>query len=260
MKYIYDLLINLICNNKHNFALSVIVMIILLLMILFAIINIIISYYIIKYLEINITNDIYFCNYNYNKKSEELLKKYGNFKIKKIYLVKNPISNFNTLVLNLITFYNYEKTILNMNKILKKSYTPYHVSFMIEIELSKNNNKLLLLEKTSYVNISENIHLKTQNILKNIKIPKKQITLNSILKETQNRIGEKKFFNWSIYKNNCSIFVKEILITIGLYNKSNIKFINQNKIIKHLKFSTLTLHIINILSTLNNIASNYLSL
>ena len=71
MKYIYDLLINLICNNKHNFALSVIVMIILLLMILFAIINIIISYYIIKYLEINITNDIYFCNYNYNKKSEE---------------------------------------------------------------------------------------------------------------------------------------------------------------------------------------------
>jgi hypothetical protein len=259
MRYIYDVLINLICNNKYNFALSVIVIIVLLSMISFAIINIIISYYIIKYLEINIANDIYFCNYNYNKKSEELLKKYGDYKIKKLYLVKNPITNFNTLLLNLITFYNYDKTLTNMNQMFKKNYMPYHISIMIEIELTNNNKKFLLLEKTSYVNISENILLNTQNVLKNIKIPKKQITLNTILKETQNRIGVKKFFNWSIYKNNCSIFVKEILITLDLYNKSNIKFINQNKIVKHLKFTNLTLHIINILCTLNNIASNYLS-
>ena len=30
--------------------------------------SLIISYYLIKYLEINVINDIYFCNYNYNIK------------------------------------------------------------------------------------------------------------------------------------------------------------------------------------------------
>uniref|UniRef100_A0A6C0JFA4 Uncharacterized protein n=1 Tax=viral metagenome TaxID=1070528 RepID=A0A6C0JFA4_9ZZZZ len=258
MGYIHDILINLICNNKYNFNLSVIVIITLSILILFAIINIIISYYIIKYLEINVANDIYFCNYNYNKKSEELLKKYGNYRIRKIYLVKNPVTKLNTFLLNLITFYNYEKTISNVNQNFKKKCTPCHISFMIEIELNSNNKKFLLLEKTSYVNISENIHLNEQKNLKIIKLPKSDFTINSILKETQNRIGEKKFFNWSIYKNNCSIFIKELLITVGLYNKSNIKFISQNKFVKKIKFTTLTLHIINILCTLNNVAGNYL--
>jgi hypothetical protein len=129
---------------------------------------------------------------------------------------------------------------------------------MIEIDLSNNNKKFLLVEKTSYVNISENIRLNEQKILKIIKLSKSDFTINSLLKETQNRIGEKKFFNWSIYKNNCSVFIKELLITLGLYNKSNIKFISQKKFVKHVKFSSLTLHIINILCTLNNIANNYL--
>jgi hypothetical protein len=217
-----------------------------------------------KYLEINIVNDIYFCNYGYNKKSNELLQKYGDYKIKKIYLVKHPITKFNTLLLNLITFYNYEKTLSNMNEIFKKQCTPYHISFMIEIILpnkntSNSSTKFLLVEKTSYVNISENICLNKQNIVKPIKLPNKDFTIHLLLKETQNRIGVKKFFNWSIYKNNCSIFIKELLITLGLYNKSNIKFISQNKFVKHVKFTNLTLHIINILCTINNIANNYLS-
>jgi len=258
MKRIYDLLINLIYNNKYSLSLTIVVFIILAIL-SFAIINVIISYYIIKYLEINVVNDIYFCNYDYNKKSKELLQKYGDFKIKKIYLVKHPITKFNSSVLNLITFYNYEKTLSNMNEIFKKQYTPYHVSFMIEINLPNNNKKFLLVEKTSYVNISETIRLNKQNFVKPIKLSNKVFTVNTLLQETQNRIGVKKFFNWSIYKNNCSIFVKEILVTLDLYNKSNIKFINQNRILKHLKFTNLTLHIINILCTLNNIASNYLS-
>ena len=173
-------------------------------------------------------------------------------------MVKNPVTNFNNLLLNLITFYNYEKALSNINELFKKKCTPCHISFIIEIDLSNNNKKFLLVEKTSYVNISENICLNKQKSLKLIKIPKATFTINSILKETQNRIGEKKFFNWSIYKNNCSIFIKELLITVGLYNKSNIKFISQKKFIKHVKFSSFTLHIINVLCTCNSIINNYL--
>jgi hypothetical protein len=267
MNSIHDLFINFVYNNNYGFPLFVMTSVVLVILLL-GIFNIIITYYLIKYLEINVVNDIYFCNYNYNKKSNELLNTYGDFRIKNIYLVKHPVTSFNTLLLNLITLYNYEKALANISEIFKKKCTPYHISFIIEIALSnnKNNNKnnktkFLLLEKTSYVNISENIRLNKQNILKKIKVPKRkksEFTINSILRETKNRIGEKKFFNWSIYKNNCSTFIKELLITIGLYNKSNIKFISQKKFAKHVKFTTLTLHVINILCTINNIANNYL--
>ena len=163
-----------------------------------------------------------------------------------------------TFVLNIITFYNFEKALANINEIFKKKYFPYHISLIIEINLPKNKTKFLLVEKTSYVNITENIHLNDKNVIKTIDLSKKKFTMNSILKETQKRIGDNKFFNWSIYKNNCSVFIKEILITIGLFNKSNIKFINQQKIAKYLKFSNFTLHIINILCAINNIFDNYI--
>lgn len=257
MNYLlYDLIINLIYNNKYNFSLYVVITVIILL-ISITIIILITSYYLIKYLEINIVNDIYFCNYNYNKKSNEVLKKYGEYKIKKIYLVKNPITKYITLLLNLLTLYNYEKTLLNISELLKKKCIPYHISLILEIELLNKRTKFLLIEKTSYVNISENFSLNKQQTLKLVKLPKKVLTMNSILKETQNRIGEKKFFNWSLYKNNCSVFIKELFITIGIYNKSNIKFINHNKFGNYVKFSNLTLHIINILLTCNNILNNY---
>jgi hypothetical protein len=263
LDYIPDVLNSKIKNNKYiiGFSLTLLVLLFFVLIIIFFLV---ISYYIIKYLEINVVKDIYFCNYSYNKQSEDLLKKYGTYKINKIYLVKNPITNFTLLLLNLITFYNFEKALNNFNKdnkineLSKKKYMPYHISLIVEINLPNNNRKFLLVEKTSYVNITENIHLNDKNVIKIIKLPKKNFTLNTILKETQKRIGDNKFFNWSIYKNNCSVFIKEILLTIGLFNKSNIKFVNQEKIVKHLKFSNFTLHIINILCTINNIFDNYM--
>jgi len=256
LEYLPDVLYSKIKNNRYVVGFSLTSLIILI-FVTIIMIFLVISYYIIKYLEINVVKDIYFCNYKYNQKSNELLQNYGDYKINKIYLIKNPITNFSTFLLNIITFYNFEKALANINEIFKKKYFPYHISLIIEINLPRKKSKFLLLEKTSYVNISENIHLNDKNIIKTINLSKNKFTMNSILKETQERIGDSKFFNWSIYKNNCSVFIKEILITLGLFNKSNIKFINQQKIIKYLKFSNFTLHIINILCAINNIFDNY---
>ena len=256
LEYLPDVLNSKIKNNKYIIGLSL-TLLGLLFFVLIIIFFLVVSYYIIKYLEINVVKDIYFCNYNYNKKSQELLQKYGNYKINKIHLIKNPITNFSTLLLNIITFYNFEKVLTNINEIFKKKYVPYHISLIIEINLPNNKTKFILVEKTSYVNITDKIHLNDKNIIKTINLSKNKFTMNSILKETQERIGDSKFFNWSIYKNNCSVFIKEILITLGLFNKSNIKFINQQKFVKHVRFSNFTLHIINILCTMNNIFDNY---
>jgi hypothetical protein len=47
----------------------------------------------------------------------------------------------------------------------KKKYMPCHISLIVEINLPNNNRKFLLVEKTSYVNITENIHLNDKNVI-----------------------------------------------------------------------------------------------
>jgi len=250
-------------NNYSKFIFPIILMLLSFLL-LFFIVLIICSYYIFKYLKVNFVEDIYFSNYNYNKKTDELLKKYGDLKINKMYLVKNPLNNFNNFLLNLITFYNYEKKLHNMNTLLNKNYIPYHVYLIVEIMLPDKSIKFLVIEKSSYVNVKENIKLEPKNIIKKIKFNKNDknnennITINCLLDETKNRIGIKKFFNWSIYKNNCYIFIKELLITMNILNSSNKKFINQNRFVKYIRFSKFTLHIINFLCSLNNLCNNYI--
>ena len=114
------------------------------------------------------------------------------------------------------------------------------------------------IEAGYYLNRTQNFKLNDKKIVKIVKIPSKKYTINYILKETQQRIGDHKFFNWSICKNNCYVFIKEILVTINLFNKSNKNFINQDKFVKSLQFSKFTLHILNFFIALNNVLENYL--
>jgi hypothetical protein len=178
---------------------------------------ILISYLIYKLLNINIdTNNILF--YEYSKKSQSILNKYGDYKLTKIHLIKQPFSNLFTFLLNIFTFYNYNKIINHLN------IYPYHTSLVFEIVLPNNNTKFILLEKNNAINICENIIINKNKEMKTICV--KNITLNEILNKTQSRIGVKKYFNWNIYDNNCKIFIKEILKTIRKYTKIHKNFID----------------------------------
>lgn len=252
-KNIFDL------KTRHNTYLIVgLIILIFFILLLIIVIVVVSSYYVIKFLEINIINDLYFCNYTYNKKTNDLLEKYGNCKINKIYLVKNPITDFTIFILNVITLYKFQKTIEKYNEENNTNIYPYHVSLLVEINLPNKIKKIVLIEKSNCINVTENIYLHEKKILKIIKLPKQKYTINDILQETKKRIGDKQFFNWTIYKNNCYVFIKEILKTIGMLNKTNIKFINQDQLIKPLNFSDFTLHTIHFFCSLNNIFDNYI--
>ena len=49
---------------------------------------------------------------------------------------------------------------------------------------------------------------------------------------TLERMGVNKFFNYSIFKNNCQIWIKEILKTVNKDTKKNLNFIYQNDLVK----------------------------
>lgn len=216
------------------------------------IIFIVCSYFILKLLKIRVdNNNILF--YKYNKKSKKLLDSYGDFKVTKVYVVREPLSKFMTLLLNIFTLYKFEKTINE-----SRDNFPYHVLLVFEVKLSNNMRKLILIEKNNTIDISENFIINKLQEFKTINLKNKNYTLKSILNNTQTRIGTEKFFNWHPYKNNCQEFAKEILITLDNYSKLKKKYIFRDKVFKIIIPSEFLIHLGNCLFSLSNIFQKYI--
>jgi hypothetical protein len=92
--------------------------------------------------------------------------------------------------------------------------------------------------------------------IKKIKISK-TYTLNQILQETQSRVGNQKFFNWHLFKNNCQEFTKEILITLHQHTLEYNTFIVRDKLIKYFGPTDLNIHMVNCVFIIKNFIEKY---
>jgi len=181
------------------------------------IIWLVISFYMLKWFQMKIDKEIVYFN-EYNEDSKKILGKYGDMKIKNIYLVRHPIQKFTSMLLNILTFYKYRE---KLNKSL-----PSHTFILVEIK-EKDFIKRLIIEKNNYLKLSESYEVNSTQIIKRLKLKRemKNKTLNEILGATKDRMGNEKYFNWHLYKNNCHNITKEVLITLKAYNKKNEEFI-----------------------------------
>ena len=190
-----------------------------LILLIINILLVILGYDICKWLYKKIYTE-YFLTDKYTKYQKEILKKYGNNTVSQIYIVKN------------------NKNILNDCSIICKLKT-------------NKGYKFILIEKKTSVRIKLNFNIKENKILKSVKLDK-EWKFKDILNDTKKRIGKKKFFYWHICKNNSQHWVKEILITLGKFNKKNKEFIIQD--INNLDiFPKTKLNIITIFTNLLNL-------
>lgn len=260
-------------SRTFLFSLLLVIIIVVIIIIFFVfafIVFVICSYVLYKYLHVNIDNNyVYF--YDYNETIKQLLEKYGDCKIDKFYLIREPVSKLAYHLFDIITFYKY-----------KSQYMfPYHISLVCEINLPNNIKKYIIIEKNNCININENYNINEKQDIKCIDLVHKKIqtknrvkkkdkrkdkkktdtqniTLNDILKITQERIGNDKFFNWHIYKNNCQLFTKELLITLGHFTAENESYIFQDKLLNTIYFSETTIHVFNcVINTYNVIQKIY---
>jgi hypothetical protein len=144
-----------------------------------------------------------------------------------------------------VTFFQYNRYISES----QENY-PYHTGIIFEIKQGKNI-KFLLLEKNNCVNISETFLMHKTNEVKKMRVPTDKLTLNKLLKKTKKRIGNNKFFNWDIHKNNCQTFTNEILKSIydceTNYSSKNhhSEFIFRDKLLNLFQFSDFSLYVVN---------------
>ena len=182
-----------------------------------------------------------------------VLKEYGNFPIKRIYLVRQPITKFVKILLNIVTLYKFEQ---EMKKYIKTTnndvFFPQHTSIIIEIELPNKTRKQILIEKNNCIKLALDFRISNKQDMCKISIGKNKYTLNNLLEKTRERVGNNMFFNWSICRNNCQMLTKEILITLKKFTKKNENFMFQSEFANQIKFSEFSLHIINTIINLCN--------
>ena len=158
-------------------------------------------------------NNIFF--YQYNKKCQKIINTYGNYKINRIYLIRQPLGKITNFVFNILTLFSYNKYLLE-----SPDNYPYHPALIFEIK-KDDNIKFLLVEKNNCINICESFLINKSYDFKSINMTKSKFTLKKVLNKTQKRIGNQKYFNWNLHKNNCQEFTKEILVTLNKYNEEN---------------------------------------
>lgn len=167
---------------------------------------------------------------NYHGDSKKILLKYGNKRIKNVYLIKEKL--YHGYYIKIIN--NFLKYFLNKNYDLG-NYC--HTSFIFDIDLGNNIIKKIKLNKNFYLNITENFSIYNYQEMKCNKIKNKKYTLNYILNKTKKNINSKKFFNWNL-TYNCQFFTKKILSSMKLLNSNNLKFVeylNVYNLIKKVK-------------------------
>ena len=184
-----------------------------------------VSYHVMKWLNINIKNKLYFDTYKHG--TETILNKYGDLPIKRVYLIRRNIDSLLSFFLDLVTWRSYSTQLRELRKkINDNTFFPNHTCLMVEVELQDHTRKIIMIEKTNGVNVT--LHFKqyeSQEMMK-VNLKKgKSITINELLNTTIERIGTDEFFNWSLYKNNCQKFIAELLHTM---KKTNIKYKNFN--------------------------------
>jgi hypothetical protein len=148
----------------------------------------------------------------YNNVSTRTLKDYGNNKIISLKIVRTPIQKMLKTILNVISF-NAFNTFDQL----------YHLALIATVE----NNKDVIIEKNAVVNINLKYQITEKSEV--MEVPyNENLTVNELLTNTLNKIGDDKFFLYNGLSQNCQMFVRDILKSNNLYSESINDFLFQD--------------------------------
>jgi len=154
----------------------------------------IVSYFVLKALKIQIDdNGLFF--HKYSKRCQAILDTYGDYKLTQVYLVRQPFSKLIHFTLNLLTFYEYQNLIEQ-----SADNFPYHILLLFEILLPDGTTKMLLLEKNNCINICETFIINQSHIIRKLDLTNKNNKMiTSSIQEQDSKLKRK-------YINNNSTF------------------------------------------------------
>ena len=167
----------------------------------------------------NVSKAVIYGRSDYTHKVREILKKYGDMKIKKMNVCRAPLSIFTTTTINVISLGEFQKRFNSL---------PYDKLFHLDIRLELEDSTIILLEKIETINAKKNPETRKdaecKNIYFNIEL---DLTPNKLLDGAKN-IQKNKFFKYSAYNNNCQDFIMALLKGSNIGSQDDFDFIKQD--------------------------------
>lgn len=166
----------------------------------------------------------------YNNTTTRNLNSWGNLIIQDLTIARTPILDILDKVINVISLGKWSK--------LKKENS-YDKLFHLQL-IANLGQESLVIEKNEVINVDTKYKITKETELLKIDLQGKKFSTNQMLNETQQRVGDKLYFSYEGFTNNCQVFVKECLVSEGLYGKKEEDFLFQDmtEIIK--KFPSLS--------------------
>ena len=158
---------------------------------------------------------------DFSNKIKKILGKYGNQRIRSIYIGRRPINDMVEKAFNIISLGKWSK--------LKNQFY-FDKLFHLFLIIQMDDDTVISLEKNSIVTMTENdmrCSMKDTECVK-IDYPTDSITLDDLVRKPLERIGKEKYFIYDPFKKNCQIFIRDILQTFGLYSKRVDDFVYQD--------------------------------
>ena len=158
-----------------------------------------------------------------NNVSRHTLEKYGNDLIIGLNIARTPLNKTVEGAINTISLGKFEQ--------LKQKYNYdqfCHLSLIVELQ---NTPQRIIIEKNEVIHIapltsSSSLNNKTEYLTLNLK--KQLITLNQLIENTRNIMGESRFYDYSGLENNCQVFIGNILNANNLNSHNANEFLYQD--------------------------------
>lgn len=145
--------------------------------------------------------------------SRNMLLKYGNSKILGITIVRKPVAKYVSGFVNVVG---------------KPHDKLFHLFMLIKLEAQDekwHTNKVVLIEKNEDINIGEYEPSKYDEY-RHVKL-NKITNMNLLLNNTVAHVGLDRVFKYDAFKQNCQVFVHDVLNSNGLLDAELDKFILQ---------------------------------
>lgn len=153
-----------------------------------------------------------------SQKVRQILQTHGDKKIIGATITRNPIMELWTRLFSILTFGEFKRRL---------EQTPYDELFHLRLDVELDDFTIIGIEKLDIINMDRDPKLYEASEEKQITNMPKGLTINTIMEKTHEYMGP-KFYTYSAFNNNCQDFVKAILISNNIGDKTDLDFVKQD--------------------------------
>ena len=173
---------------------------------------------------------VIFGRMDYPPKVRNILKQYGDEVVEGFKIKRTPVSKLLTSALSAVSLGKFGK---------RFGRSEYDDLFHLFLEMTTTSGKRISVEKNEVINMEVSPKSRPKEEVRDIinNVPD-NLTINTIMDNTEKYMGKKNFFGYSARDNNCQDFIVALLKSNNIGDAQDIAFVKQNtkELFKNLPF------------------------